>query len=98
MRINQDVSGKILDQANKTLQTWIDDQLVVLATLADDARVIEACAQPTDAEAVARANDFLRSFHEKNGFYEMGPHIPEIASKYSNTLRFLDEIGSGNKQ
>lgn len=31
-------------------------------------------------------------------FYEMGPHIPEIASKYSNTLRFLDEIGSGNKQ
>ena len=70
MRINQDVSGKILDQANKTLQTWIDDQLVVLAILADDARVIEACAQPTDAEAVARANDFLRSFHEKNGFYE----------------------------
>ena len=70
IKINQDVSNKILDQANKTLQTWIDDQLVVLALLADDARVIEACAQPMDVAAVARANDFLHSFHEKNGFYE----------------------------
>ncbi|WP_018701901.1 sensor domain-containing diguanylate cyclase [Anaeromusa acidaminophila] len=70
MRINRDVSHKILDQANKTLQTWLDDQLVVLAMLAEDARVIEACAQPADVAAVARANDFLHSFHEKNGFYE----------------------------
>ena len=68
MRINQDVSGKILDQANKTLQTWLDDQLVVLAMLAEDARVIEACAQPADVAAVARANDFLHSFHEKMVF------------------------------
>ncbi len=70
IKINQDVSNKILDQANKTLQTWIDDQLVVLALLADDERVIEACAQPANVTVVARANDFLHSFHEKNGFYE----------------------------
>ena len=25
-------------------------------------------------------------------FYEMGPHIPEIAAKYSNTLQYLDVL------
>ena len=25
-------------------------------------------------------------------FYEQGPHTPEIAAKYTNTLKFLDEI------
>lgn len=70
IRMNQEFSQKTLDQANKTLKTWIDDQMVVLSMIVNDSRVIEACANPTNLDAVVRANDFLRLFHERNGFYE----------------------------
>jgi len=31
-------------------------------------------------------------------FYEMGPHIPEIAAKYSNTLDFLDNLKKSKEE
>jgi len=70
IRMNQEFSRKMLEQANKTLKTWIDDQMVVLSMIVNDSRVIEACANPTDTEAVSRANDYLGSFHQRNRFYE----------------------------
>jgi len=70
IKMNQEFSQKTLDQANKTLKTWIDDQMVVLSMIVNDSRVIEACANPTNLDAVMRANNFLRLFHERNDFYE----------------------------
>lgn len=70
IKMNQEFSEKTLEQANKTLKTWIDDQMLVLSMIANESRVIEACANPTNVDAVVRANDFLRFFHEKNDFYE----------------------------
>ena len=70
IRMNQEFSQKTLEQTNKTLKTWIDDQFVVLSMIVNDSRVIEACANPTNLDAVVGANDFLRLFHERNPFYE----------------------------
>lgn len=69
-RINRDFSQKILEQADQTLTTWLDDQTVVLSMIATDPRVIAACANPMDNAAVAEADLFLASFHAQNRFYE----------------------------
>lgn len=90
MRMNQDFSQKVLDQANKTLKTWIDDQMVVLSMIVNDSRVIEACANPTDLDAVAKSNDFLRSFHERNKFYENIALSSNLSSDFSFELTAVD--------
>ena len=90
IRMNQDFSQKMLDQANKTLKTWIDDQMVVLSMIVNDSRVIEACANPTNADAVVRANDFLRSFHERNSFYENIALSANLSPDFSFELMAVD--------
>ncbi|WP_378954343.1 methyl-accepting chemotaxis protein [Pelosinus sp. sgz500959] len=70
MQANRDFSKKMLEQANKTLKTWIDDQMATVFMIANDPRTIESCADPTNIEAVAKANQFLRSVHEQNKYYE----------------------------
>lgn len=90
IRMNQEFGQKMLDQANKTLKTWIDDQIVVLSMIATDSRVVEACADPTDLEKVAKANAFLRSFHEKNDFYENIALSAELSSDKSFEIKAVD--------
>ncbi|MDF2570145.1 MAG: rpfC 2 [Sporomusa sp.] len=90
MRMNKDFSQKMLDQANKTLKTWIDDQIVVLSMVVNDSRVIEACANPTDVDAVVRANDFLRSFHDRNSYYENIALSANLRSDFSFELTAVD--------
>ncbi|MBP2627148.1 MAG: rpfC 2 [Firmicutes bacterium] len=90
IRMNQEFSQKMLDQANKTLKTWIDDQMVVLTMIVNDSRVIEACANPTNLDAVVRANDFLRSFHERNGFYENIALSANLSPDFSFELMAVD--------
>ena len=90
MKMNQEFSQKMLDQANKTLKTWIDDQMVVLSMIVNDSRVMEACSDPTNVEAVARANDFLRSFHEKNSFYENIALSANISPDFNFELTAVD--------
>lgn len=90
IRENRDSSHKMLNQANNTLKTWIDDQMIVLSMISNDPRVIEACADPTNLEAVARANDFLRSFHEKNKSYENFALSANLDPNFSFTLTAVD--------
>lgn len=90
IRMNQDFSQRMLDQANKTLKTWIDDQMVVLSTIVNDSRVIEACANPTNLAAVEKANDFLRSFHERNNFYENIALSANLNPDFSFALTAVD--------
>lgn len=90
IRENRDSSHKMLNQANKTLKTWIDDQMIVLSMITNDPRVIAACADPTNVEAVARANDFLQSFHEKNKYYENFALSSNLDSNFSFTLTAVD--------
>ena len=90
IKMNQEFSEKTLEQANKTLKTWIDDQMVVLSMIANDSRVIEACTNPTNLDAVERANDFLHSFHEKNDFYENIALSANLNSDFSFELTAVD--------
>lgn len=90
IRMNQEFSQKTLEQANKTLKTWIDDQMVVLSMIANDSRVIEACANPNDFDAVMRANDFLHRFHERNDFYENIALSANLNSNVSFKLTAVD--------
>lgn len=90
IRMNREFSQKTLEQANKTLKTWIDDQMVVLSMIVHDPRVIEACANPTDSDAVMRANDFLRLFHESNVFYENIALSANINPDFSFELMAVD--------
>ena len=69
-RANRDFSEKMLDQANKTLKTWIDDQMATVFMIAQDPRTIDACANPANPEFVLRANTLLRSIHDQNKYYE----------------------------
>ncbi|WP_129600647.1 methyl-accepting chemotaxis protein [Anaerophilus nitritogenes] len=67
---NKDFNVKILDQANKTLKTWIDDQMSTLLIISKDPRTIEACLNPSNKEAVTKANEFLLSIADQNKYYE----------------------------
>lgn len=99
IKMNQDFSRKMLEQANKTLKTWIDDQMIVLSMIVNDSRVIEACANPTDANAVRQANEFLISFHQRNPFYENIALSANLNQPFSFELTAVDgkrhEIGRG---
>lgn len=90
VEMKQEFSQQVLDQANKTLKTWLDDQMLVLSLLANDARVIAACANPEDDEAVAKANDFLHAFHSKNPFYENFALSANLTPSQSFTLTAVD--------
>ncbi|WP_053955434.1 methyl-accepting chemotaxis protein [Inediibacterium massiliense] len=67
---NKEFNVKVLDQANKTLKTWIDDQMSTLLIIAKDPRTIEACLNPANEEAVAKANELLLSIADQNKYYE----------------------------
>jgi len=70
MKANHDFSEKMLEQANKTLKTWIDDQMATVFMLAKDPRIIEACADPANPQLVLQANNLLLSVHQQNKYYE----------------------------
>lgn len=38
----------LTNQTNAALKNWIDDQIVIVQTIAADARVINACANPSN--------------------------------------------------
>ena len=68
-----DVGKKITNSTNATLETWINDQIIVTRILAEDPRVIAACANPHDLVAVDSARQFLKQVHSKYPHYENIP-------------------------
>jgi len=70
LRENYESSQKILEQANKTLNTWIEDQMTVLSMITNDPRVIAACADPRNPRLVSAANEYLHAFHSRVKFYD----------------------------
>ncbi len=55
------------------LQEWIGEQTKLARQLAESQDVITACANPTDATAVAIAQKRLQRIHDMYGFYENIP-------------------------
>lgn len=86
----REFNEKILVQANKTLQYWIDDQLSTVRLIAADPRVIEACSDPTNPELVNQANMFLRSVQEQNKFYENIALSSNLPANFSFSLTAVD--------
>lgn len=70
LQFYSDVSKKITDSTNNTLETWVNDQIVIAQTLAEDPRVIAACSNPHDAIAVSSAGQFTKLVHSKYPYYE----------------------------
>ena len=68
-----DKGNNITNQASKTLETWIEDQVRVVQTIASDPRIIEACVKPEDELIVSRATNYLQDVHKRYPYYENLP-------------------------
>ena len=71
-----DMGKKVTHGTNETLEIWINEQINVVQTLAEDPRVIAACSNPRDSVVVDSAKQFLKQVHRKYPHYE---NIPLIA-------------------
>ncbi len=72
--------GKIItDNTINALQTWIDDQIRIVRTIAADERVIAACENPGNAAFVADAQRYVQLLHNRYPYYENLPIALKIA-------------------
>jgi len=76
------------------LENWISDQIRTAKMIAHDNRVIQACKNPQDSEAVKEAHSFLKSVHDEYPYYENLP----LAAKLSPEKEFEVEINGQNKK
>ncbi len=66
-------AAQVLAQSSAALENWIDDQIRIVKAIAQDQRVVAACADPADAAAVADATAYLTGIHNQFPYYENIP-------------------------
>ncbi|HOP29956.1 MAG TPA: methyl-accepting chemotaxis protein [Spirochaetota bacterium] len=76
----------ITNQTNAALKNWIDDQIVIAQTIAADARVIKACANPSNPALVADADNYLEALHKRYPYYENMPLAARLPENRSFTV------------
>ncbi len=76
----------ITKQTNAALKNWIDDQIVIVQTIASEPRVIKACAYPSNPVLVAEADNYLESLHKRYPHYENLPLAAKIPENQSFTV------------
>ena len=72
-KANYELGQKMTAQANRALNTWLQDQIRIVKSIAKDSRIIEACSNPHDELAVTIASDYLNELHKEFPYYENIP-------------------------
>ncbi len=97
-RDNQISSMKTLgaqatEQTATALENWIGDQIRIAKMIAGNSRVIAACTNPKDTQAVHLAQDFVKSIHEQYPYYENLP----LAAKLNHDESFTVTVNGKEK-
>ncbi len=79
-------SRNMTEQTTKSLEEWISNQISVVKTIAEDERVINACANPQDEGARKVAYNYLKSVHAQYPYYENIPLASNMAEGESFTI------------
>ena len=75
-----------IEQTAVALENWIGDQIRIAKMIAGNARVIAACTNPKDKQAVKLAHDFVKSIHEQYPYYENLPLAAKLNPDESFTV------------
>lgn len=88
-----EMGKRITHGTNDTLEIWINEQINVVQTLAEDPRVIAACFNPRDSAAVDNAKKFLKQVHSKYPHYENIPLMAKLGKDQA-----LEMLVNGEKK
>ncbi|HRW24833.1 MAG TPA: methyl-accepting chemotaxis protein [Spirochaetia bacterium] len=72
-RAQEETAGHFIKSSSIALENWIDDQVRVVTMVANDFRVVKACSEPWNPDAVAEARTYLEDLHASYAFYENMP-------------------------
>jgi len=67
------IAEQVLGLSSVALENWIGDQIRIVKVIAQDQRVVAACADPADAALVADATAYLAGIQKQFPFYENIP-------------------------
>jgi len=68
-------SGTVMERTEKNLNVWLDGQYQLLRFIAEDPRVVEACTDPRNREAVDAASQFVNRVHDRIPQFENLPLV-----------------------
>jgi len=84
---NERLCQTIIDQTANTLTNWIEDQIRIVQMVSKNENVIQACANPMDAEKVMDAYRYLQSIHNRYPYYENVPLVIKLKEGEKVTTR-----------
>lgn len=70
--------NQVLDLVNNNLRNWVDTQVLLAQNLASNTDVIEACKNPWDTSAVAKASTFLNMSFKQYSYQENFPLVVKL--------------------
>lgn len=73
------------DHVSLALEDWIDNQVEIVKSMAEDSRVIDACANPDNEEIVFEANKYLLRVQKRYPYYENLPLVSTTGKEMSIT-------------
>lgn len=77
------------------LEDWIDNQVEIVKSMAEDYRVIDACANPDNEEIVLEANKYLLTVQKRYPYYENLPLVSttgkEIKVKVNGEIKTVTD-------
>ena len=99
MKTNLEISEIIAKKTNQALMRWLEEQIRTAQTIAQDPRIVDACAAPADAQKRAAAQKFLLEMHARYPYYENIPLAIKLAEGQAVPIDVQGEkrvIGNGN--
>lgn len=75
--IGKDYTGHV----SLAFEDWIDNQVELVKFIAEDSRIIDACANPNNEKIVLEANKFLLKVKKKYPYYENLPLVSTTGKK-----------------
>lgn len=69
-----------------TLEGWLDYQIQIVQLIAEDPRVMKACADPRDETAVSEATRFLEGIHRRFPYFENLPLVSFVHRPFERSV------------
>ncbi len=99
IKTNHELAEIIAKKTNQALIRWLEEQIRTAQTIAQDPRIVDACATPTDPQKRAIAQKFLSDMHLRYPYYENIPLALKLAEGKTVEVDVQGEtraIGNGN--
>lgn len=90
-----EIGKNYTDHVSLAFEDWIDNQIELVKFIAEDSRIIDACANPDNENTVLEANKYLLSINKKYPYYENLPLVSttgkEVKIKVDDKIKIITD-------